>query len=158
MKFLKSIFKKSSATTTESFVFSARDHAIIMKAAKELNKIDNINKGGCGISTLALYRYMRKKNIVNHTTHFKMMYTNKRGKFDELRPGCQHVVLCHNGNAYDSEGLVDLSNYIGEYTTRSVYELLDMINNEKWNSAFDRRSNCQRIAFSLGVSLKDVRR
>ena len=158
MKFLKSIFKKHSVATTESFVFNARDHAIIMKAAKELNKIDNINNGGCGISVLAMYRYMQKKGIVNDTTCFKAMYVNRYGKLDEMYQGVSHFVLCHNGNAYDSTGMVDTSKYSGWYATSSVYEILDSINDRSWNSGFDRRGNCQRIAFSLGVSLKDVRR
>lgn len=155
MKFLRTLISKF---TPESKINRA-EHETIMRAVHKLGKFDYINFGGCGVAALALYRYMLKQGIANESTCFKFMYSGpKRECSIPYVP--IHVALYHNGRYYDSYGVYEDYNLYRVRTTKDPECLLKSINDyrDNWNSRFDRRKECRQIAWSLGVSLKDVKR
>jgi hypothetical protein len=136
-----------------------------------LNNIDCINFGGCGISALAMYRWLKKHGKVNEDTGFyffeededndnnnREYFTNKNV---QLRAST-HVVLVHNDKFIDSHGVLDEDELMSEYEYR-IFEhseefLLAMINNvTSWNYRFDRLVNVQKIAKKLDIDLSDVK-
>jgi hypothetical protein len=131
-----------------------------------LNKIENINTGGCGISTLAMYRWLKKHGYTNEYTAFyflendennhknnKEYFTNKEIK---LKAPC-HIVLYHNDQTIDSRGFYYISRYEYKLLENSEEFLLAMINNiSSWNWRFDRKTNVKKIAKTLQIDLSDI--
>lgn len=158
MKFIKTIARKLGFNKYE---FNLEEHEIIMKATRRLAKIKSINYGGCAISALALYRYMAKMGIVNESTSFKFLYREREFRsVNSVPEPPAHAVIFHNGKYYDSNGLYILDGSRIVKTLTDETTVLRSINDRKteWNDSFDRKKNCCKIAWSLGVSLKDVKR
>jgi hypothetical protein len=132
-----------------------------------LNNIDNINCGGCGISALAMYRWLKKHGLTTEQTAFyflendednhnnnKQYFSNKEIK---LKASC-HVVLYHNDQTIDSGGFKSISNYSYQLLEKSEEFLIKMINSvSTWNYAFKRKDHIKNIAKTLGIDLSDVR-
>ena len=139
----------------------------LKEVQKYLNQIDNINTGGCGISALAMYRWL-KKNDQLQNTKFVYCYSskdvylnnsnvlrNKSGKASAT----SHAVLLHDGQFIDSKGIKDISIYGWVQIIEEEEFIIKTLNDDvsEWNSYFDR-NNIVKIEQELGIDLSDVKR
>lgn len=131
-----------------------------------LSSIDSIGRGGCGISALAMYRWLKKHGLTNEQTAFYYLendydrHNNNRqytsNKDIALIAPC-HVVLYHNDRTIDCEGFKAIGNYPYKLLEQSEEFLIKMINNiHTWNCAFRRKDHVKNIARTLGIDLSDV--
>lgn len=138
-----------------------------------LDNISDINAGGCGISALAMYRWLKKNNQLAGDESFTYLYCDKDENFKvnskvlttkqlfSLRRrkkmgSASHIMLFHNGVNIDSEGSHIQSRY-GERHEGIVEKLLvESIQFGGWNSSFNREYFVPKIASKLGVDLSDV--
>lgn len=116
----------------------------------ELNKIPNINNGGCGFAALEIYDFLKSEEkdpvitflykdsiapfcpsaIIEY--NLNQSYIRKESK-NIYTPS--HVCVLFEGNYYDSTGKVDISEYKHKhYFMRSDLELC--LKNDTWNSEF----------------------
>lgn len=131
-----------------------------------LSSIDNINRGGCGISALAMYRWLKKHGKTNEQTAFYFLendednhknnqqyHTNK----EIVLKASSHVVLYHNDQTIDCDGFKPISNYSYQLLEKSEEFLIKMINNiHSWNYSFKRKDHVKKIARTLQIDLSDV--
>jgi hypothetical protein len=131
-----------------------------------LSSIDSISRGGCGISALAMYRWLKKHGKTTEQTAFyylendaerhnnnKSYYSNKDVS---LIAPC-HIVLYHNDRTIDCEGYQSISSYDFQLLEKSEEFLIKMINNiHSWNCAFRRKDHVKNIAKTLDIDLSDV--
>lgn len=133
-----------------------------------LGNIAYINAGGCGISALAMYRWLKAHNKLKKDTAF-MYFDNcdetycdnlKALKGQDAEPtSCSHVVLQHGKKYIDCYGEVR-PKYRYRYKLRIKSEsfVIASINNMgNWNPSFDREKNVPKIEKRLGIDLSDVR-
>lgn len=133
-----------------------------------LNNIPFINRGGCGISALALYRWLKKNRVkVSHSPfvvlcedEYELMHNNaacENGDVDEII--ISHVVIEFHGGLYDSEGrngdMIRSMPFRQDYQLNEG-ELLAIINTNAWNSLFDRSAWVDYIADNLDIDLSDI--
>ena len=132
-----------------------------------LNNIDSINCGGCGISALAMYRWLKKHGLTTEQTAFYYLendedrHNNNKSYFSNkdvaLIAPC-HVVLYHNDQTIDCNGFKSINSYDYQLLEKSEEFLIKMINNiHSWNCAFRRKENVPKIAKTLGISLSDIK-
>lgn len=145
------------------------------KAVQEwLNEIDCINAGGCGISAYAMFLWLQKNNML--TDDFKVVflhhyysasdYVNNQdfylyGVGSPVAP--EHVVLMRNGVMIDSSGVFRTANNYDYSLAVSIEKaedfLVNSLNDDNWNSWFDRPHQVSRIERKLGISFRaDMRR
>jgi len=138
-----------------------------------LSNIPCINVGGCGISTLAIYRWLEKKNrlknpkIVYLYRHSEKKHFESNQKhqgstnqnFLKLLSVPNHVCLFNNGKYFDNNGTILLDDYkyiqhIDVETENGLQYLIDTIKApaDTWNSWFDR-AEIPKIAERLNVKL-----
>ena len=133
---------------------------------KYLDKIPCINQGGCGISALSMYRWLKKNNQLKNTK-FIFLY-DEIYKFNKNRSILQHkkrgqplppehAILVHNKQFLDSSGKVDLKIY-GKYkqTINNEAFIKKSIHSEGWNEAFDRKY-INKIEKKLKINLEDIK-
>jgi len=132
-----------------------------------LDSIDCINYGGCGISALAMFRWLQKNDKLSGDESFTYLYTGwdytfgenecilKENSKNKLK-AASHIMLFHNGNLIDSEGSVVQEKYVSRHERISVDTLLDTINFSHWNSMFDREDSIPIIERRLEIELSDV--
>lgn len=132
-----------------------------------LSKIECINYGGCGISALAMYRWLKKHGKVTEQTAFYYLendedrYNNNREyntnkEITLVAP--YHVVLYHNDQTIDCDGFKPIGGYKYHILEKSEEFLIKMINNiNSWNNMFSRKENVKNIAKILGINLSDVK-
>lgn len=134
-----------------------------------LNSFTFINCGGCGISALAMYRWLKKHNQLPESVRFcfldndEDLYQNNQRYFQnkdvELLVS-SHVVLVLDGIAIDSNGVFDAIR-LRRYPYKTVADeqfLIHMLNNVgNWNKAFDRKEIAPKIAETLGVDFSDIK-
>lgn len=132
-----------------------------------LNNIENINCGGCGISALAMYRWLKKHGQTTEQTTFCFLendYSNHKtnqeyhtNKEVVLRASC-HILLFYDGQTIDSNGYHSTCSYDYNLVEKSEEFLLAMINNVwTWNFMFNRKEHVKNIAKTLGIDLSDVK-
>ena len=128
----------------------------ILEAIDTLNGIPYINSGGCGISALALARYIHKDNP---NIKLKFGFMGDYGKDENgNRDAPCHVVLMWNGHRIDTEGIDSPLSYVW-YLSETVSEsdlVASLANVGSWNSSFDRERELPVIAERLGIDLSDV--
>ncbi|MFA5207385.1 MAG: hypothetical protein WC428_01895 [Candidatus Paceibacterota bacterium] len=131
-----------------------------------LNNIDSINRGGCGISALSMYRWLKKHGQTTEHTAFYFLdndssnhennqeyFTNK----EVVLRASSHIVLLHNDQTIDSTGFHSINDYDYNFLEKSEEYLLAMINNVwTWNYKFERKAHVKNIAKTLGINLTDV--
>jgi len=139
----------------------------LKQAQKFLSKIPNINDGGCGVSALSLYRWI-KDNLEIGNTKFVFLYpkdeedrykNNSRALIneDDEAEACDHCCLFYKNEFIDCDGVELLDRY----------EWIQMIDQEDfikralenvgdWNSCFDRRQ-IKNIEKGLGIDLEDIK-
>lgn len=118
-----------------------------------LASIPNINKGGCGVAALAMYRWLKKNNQLCSNFKFVILYScwhdadiienNKH----VLQTGhgsavaCSHICIT-NGmyEVIDSDSEIDASNYKDVQYISEEWFLINMLDNVgSWNTLFDRK-------------------
>lgn len=138
----------------------------LKKVQKFLSKIPNINGGGCGVSALALYRWI-KNNLEIENTKFVFLYDNedrylnnakilrnKKGKAEAPT----HCCLLYKGKFIDSDG----ERKVGKYNWLQIIDEEEFItkaldNIWDWNHSFDREY-IDEIEEKLDIDLSDIRR
>jgi len=141
----------------------------------KLRNVGNINAGGCGIATLAMYRWLKlnsPETLKDISIVYAYRYDHKKIVTNQLRisSNCmnlevpEHVFMKWNDKYFDCEGEVDIQTYTNFHFVPSEEFLLETINNpstdgtpwfKNWNPAF-RRRNVRVIEVSLNVNLSDV--
>jgi len=141
----------------------------LKNARKTLNKIPHINCGGCGISALALARWI-KKNQPENKAKIIFMYSEDKvnlynrneaklliGNTEELFAP-NHACIFYNNLYIDSNCFFKRSDFKFFQEIKSEQLLLDAINNiGTWNEDF-KRENITKIEILLDINLSDVRR
>lgn len=118
------------------------------KVMTSLRRIPNLNRGGCGVSALALFDAAKRDGLKP-----KIVYLYSWGDDDSYRKNqkfkegktkkadaCSHIVIKMAGKYYDSDGVLK-QDKIDRFTTDKVKRkhLIASINNsEAWNDDFDR--------------------
>ena len=139
-----------------------------------LNKIDCINAGGCGISAYAMFLWLQKNSMLTDNVKIVFLHhsysasdfaTNQdfylHGVGSPVAP--EHVVLMRNGIMIDSTGVFSKANNY-DYTLAVSIEkaedfLVNSLNDDSWNSSFDRPSIAPMIEKELGITFRaDMRR
>lgn len=130
-----------------------------------LNSIPYINQGGCAISALAMYRWLKANKMLNKKTSFYFLENDENQHMQNKRClglknsnpiSCDHAILNYNGILIDSRG---------EYNIRESYKLeirdenfiVKAINNIRtWNYSFEREIQIPVIEMQLGIDLSDI--
>jgi hypothetical protein len=139
-----------------------------------LNNIDCINAGGCGISAYAMFLWLQKKNMLTDDVKVVFLHhyysasdfaTNQdfylHGVGSPVAP--EHVVLMRNGVMVDSTGVFSKANDYDYNLAVSIDKaedfLVNSLNDDNWNSWFDRPNIAPMIEKKLGISFRaDMRR
>lgn len=132
-----------------------------------LNNISCINSGGCGLSALVMYRWLKKydklpedtkilflDNDENNHLNNKECMTNKQG----VLKAPSHVIMLLKGTYMDCEkiqyNVTQRYNYILEVAENY---LVDCLNNVfSWNLVFDRNTAISQIETNLHIDLSDI--
>lgn len=132
-----------------------------------LDSIDCINYGGCGISALAMFRWLQKNNMLTGDESFTYLYVDwdytffendnviKQNSTDKLK-AASHIMLFHNGKLIDSEGSIVQPKYVNQHENISLDALMESINFTRWNSMFNREESIPIIEHELEIELSDV--
>ena len=136
-----------------------------------LNRVLGINCGGCAISMLAIYRFLKAHKKLKRGEKFVYLYSRtdlflkQNQKYLEKGEGnpssCAHAVLFHDRKLWDSTG--EFNNFYAEHLELDVcqYEsfVVHSINNKiAWCSAFERDISVPEIEKILNVELNDIER
>ena len=130
-----------------------------------LDSIPGINQGGCAISMLAMYRWLKKEGKLQGDEAFVYMFRDaddtlkflKAIKEGKTPPSCMHACLYTGGKYIDSTGEIPYEQY---FTVKLAPEVEGSIVNsineiENWNPYF-YRDNIINIENTLNVCLEDV--
>lgn len=132
-----------------------------------LSNIDYINSGGCGLSALVMYRWLKKYDKL--TEDIKIIFldndeynyknnkecmTNKQGVLEAP----SHVIMLLKGTYMDCKkiqyNVTQRYNYILEVAEN---HLVDCLNNVfSWNLVFDRNTAISQIETNLHIDLSDI--
>lgn len=139
-----------------------------------LNELPAINYGGCGLSAYTMFLWLQKNNMLTEDTQIVFLHhsyserdfqTNQsfylQGVGNPVAP--EHVVIYRNGKYIDSTGVYYRVN---EYSFKLAVSLdkaenflVNSLNDDNWNSWFDRPSVVPIIEKELGVTFRaDMRR
>lgn len=132
-----------------------------------LDNIPNINSGGCGISALAVYKWLKKNDALSED--FAIVYLHRWDTYDrdtnrsflkgenDNATACSHAIFRYNGVYYDSEGKNESSvrddNSViipAEHVERFMKASLKDGN---WNTSFNRAKGVKVIESNLGIEL-----
>ena len=133
-----------------------------------LGRIPDINCGGCGISALAMYRWLKDNDKLVGDESFTYLYVSYDSSFTEndsilkekknhKLKSASHIMLFHNGRLIDSDGNAVQNRYINRHNKITEDSLLYSINFSCWNDDFDRKEYVPFIEQKLGVELSDVK-
>lgn len=139
---------------------------------KEIDRIPDINYGGCGIAALAMARWIKKYNHNRMTSLFVMGHNNVDAfklnadvlaKVIKQKPtAAEHIGLIvydritKKQMIVDCNSVYDMTRYDYVNTFRDEKLLLDSINRvDHWNPVFDR-NHVTTIAQALNIDLSDV--
>lgn len=139
-----------------------------------LNKIENINCGGCGISAYAMFLWLRKMNMLTEDVKVVFLHysyserdfqTNQsfylQGVGNPVAP--EHVALIKDGAMIDCSGVYKKENDYAYNLAVSINKaedfLVNSLNDNNWNSCFNRPSIVPKIEKDLGIFFRaDMRR
>jgi hypothetical protein len=139
-----------------------------------LNEIDCINAGVCGISAYAMFLWLKKNNMLTDDVKVVFLHhyysandfaTNQDfylyGVGSPVAP--EHVVLMRKGVMVDSSGVFTKADQYDYNLAVSIEKaedfLVNSLNDNNWNSWFDRPHQVSRIERKLGISFRaDMRR
>lgn len=134
----------------------------LTRKLKELNKIPDINKGGCAIVAYGLVEYL-KKNCPNKDAKVYFLLDNYlKDSIENGKPNsCGHAVVRIDDKYYDSDGahtLIGLKEQ--RWYSREHHIVLDQntimqcIKTDTWNRTFDRVKHVPTIDRILGTSIQ----
>jgi hypothetical protein len=132
-----------------------------------LDEIPRINAGGCGISALSVYKWLKANDKLSED--FAILYlhyweesdyeTNSKfikGTTDRA-VACSHAIFRYNGKTYDSSGRVKpRMGIVGhvEITPEHIERFMKAsLASEDWNPAFSRAAYVPYIETALGIDL-----
>jgi hypothetical protein len=134
---------------------------------QRLNSINWINNGGCGISALVIYKWLKENNKRN--IEFMFLYnqesvykTNSRklSKGNKHLVSPSHVVVLWRGKIIDSNG-IKTNSYTQLYDYSHIIDdinfLIGSINFSEWNDMFNRKESIPIIQEITGINIKEVK-
>lgn len=136
-----------------------------------LSDIEDIDQGGCGISALAMRRWLAKNsphcNTVfvlgyNEPTRFK---TNNNAILKKEDPtSATHIGLIIYDNLSGTQSIIDCVGVfkMTDYSYVNSFESEDIMvralnRPNSWNVAFNRKRQVNRISEYLGINLSDIK-
>jgi hypothetical protein len=164
-----------STVQLDLFTVSARDlqsnETKLENILDCLNSIPYLNKGGCAISALAIYRWCKENGIEVSDRPFVILYEDEwdarrgdeiieAGDFAHLPS--PHIVIEIGGRLYDSNGCLEDTGLWADLPAQAEHqlnedELLYAINYKTfWNDLFDREYSIPKIEYGLSIDLSDV--
>ena len=134
---------------------------------RRLDEIDSINYGGCGVSALSMFRWLKQNDKLVGDESFTFLYVYYDGSFSKndavlnkrskgKLTSASHVMLYHNGKLHDSEGIGIKELYVKRHEKISEKLLLISLKNGAWNDDFERKEFLPIIEKKLGIDLSDV--
>jgi len=141
----------------------------LTEVQKFLNGIQDINRGGCGISALAIYKWLQKqgesmdriKFIYLYKSYNEDIYLNNESVLRDNKGVARapnHCCISYNGKFIDSKGDVDLTIFKWVQIIDEEDFIRDFLNNTKtWNSMFSR--DCiNNIEKELEIKMGDIKK
>jgi hypothetical protein len=139
-----------------------------------LDSIETINWGGCGISAYAMFLWLQKNNMLTEDTKVVFLHHSYSGNDFQTNQSFylqgvgkpvapEHVALIRNGVMIDSSGEYKRVNEYAYHLSVSIDKaedfLVNSLNDNNWNSWFDRPTIVPMIEKYLGISFRaDMRR
>jgi len=124
---------------------------------EKLNNIPNLNRGGCAIAALAMYRWALKNIPLKD---IKIVYLFSENPYiEEGMPSCSHAMVKIGKRIYDSdskEKLKVLKNKYEAVLMPDEEQVVESINDEYWNPMFEREIHLKKIEKITNVKLKDI--
>jgi hypothetical protein len=142
---------------------------------KVLDSITSINAGGCGVSALMMYRWLKKFGLLENDTRFVFLYSPYSGEYKKTNDAyfdgnsrrvlpCAHVVLYHGGKYYDSRGIIDKEaiedskKNFGFHEFSDEKTMLKAINQvDHWNPAFNRTLGLKTLKEHINLRVFDIK-
>lgn len=131
-----------------------------------LSVIPYINYGGCGVSALAMYRWLKKNNQLKHTKFVYLYCKNSEDTYiknqqvlkDELNNPLapSHIVLLHNDKEIDVEFESTTVYYFKHIVEEERFVVKTVNTLESWNPDFNRKVYVRLIEKKLGIDLSDI--
>jgi len=151
-------------------VFNNQEPNETFEDVKEfLNNIDSINSGGCGLSALVMYRWLKKYNQLPEDTKIIFLDNDENNHLNNRECMCNkqgvlrapsHIVMLLEDSYIDCTSI--------QYNIKERYDyilevaenyLVDCLNNViSWNCAFDRNEALSEIETNLHIDLSDINR
>lgn len=142
----------------------------LKEVQKFLNKIPNINHGGCGLSALAMHKWLKEYKEID--SKFIFLYGNdivgriiskinyfcvQEGNFKDS-DGPYHVMLKVKDKIIDSAGEDNINSYeLVQDLDINEETMIKFLNNFKVSSQFDWKKWIPIIEFELDIQLNDLR-
>lgn len=139
-----------------------------------LDSVDCINRGGCGISALVIYKWLQQNGLLTSDFKIVFLYDNEysyevnserlnNGQVDKLIVPA-HVCVYNAGYYIDSQGMkVNVATYRRVHAFNNVDYLIGVINSPNgeswvgnWNWAFVRKQSVPYIQEITGIDLSEV--
>lgn len=138
-----------------------------------LAKIPNLHNGGCGVSAIAMYRWLIKYTT-NPKVRFVLCYaTGSKSFFSQNSKflagvGNKPTACSHAGIYYDNpvtkqtapidaRGFIPITGYEYTHVFKSLQPMLAMVREkDKWYEKFDREKYVPIIEKRLGIKMKDI--
>lgn len=138
-----------------------------------LNRIPCINSGGCGISALTMYRWVKKnmpehkrritfyffhKDVYDYQNNITLIKTKKYRNNKIYVPSHIGIKIKNvTSKVIDSDGIVDSNRFGFVIKTKSEQVLINALKNFKsWNFLFERNKSISLIEKHLDIDLSDV--
>lgn len=133
-----------------------------------LNGIYNINIGGCGIASLAIYKWLQKqgknmdriKFVYLYKSYNEEQYLNNEGVLRDNKGTPEapaHCCISYDGKFIDSEGEVELTKYKWiQIIDEEDFIRKSLNNTSTWNSMFNR-THIKKIEDNLGIIMEDIK-
>lgn len=146
---------------------------VIEKQYKRLNRIKKLNRGGCGIASYAMLKWIEREHpeyfketkiVFDYHNEDELWCENEDSityydidEFCWLSP-CAHIYLEVDGVLMDSHGVRSKPPSLAHLLEAQEHEskLLDCINNGYWCEKFDWEYGIKRIEDILNISLDEI--
>lgn len=140
------------------------------KVREYLSKIPAISQGGCGISAVAMFRWLVSNNFDENDINFVMGYKSLAEFADnsiafcgdeDLPYACSHIGILIQYNNRDT--IIDckerwfFSNYIQSQVVNENAMVSSINQIGQWNGCFDREKYVPKIEKKLKIDLKDIK-
>jgi hypothetical protein len=135
---------------------------------KNLKSIITIHLGGCGISAIAMYRWLKKNNqlptdtkFVFFSDKFDYQHNYRCLKNNKGTPNsCYHIGLYYKKKYIDCKGMIDKKSVnfsLKKLKIKDESFVISALNNiYQWNTAFKREKHIPEIEEQLNVDLSDI--